>query len=131
MIVIRPWTPRDPMIPVELFFEGWPVKPCQKRFDRALSGAGIVFLAEEDGLVVGFIAGLTDGALCAFISLLEVLPICRGRGVGTQLVEAFIAECRDLYACDLVCDPDLVPFYEQTGFTPYTAMIKRNRGSLP
>ncbi len=131
MVVIRPWSPSDPTIPVEQFFEGWPVKPSQERFEGVLNGSGKVFIAEAEGLVVGFLAWLTDGALYAFITLLEVVPSYRGRGVGTQLVEAFDAEFRGLYACDLICDPDLVPFYERAGFTPYTAMIKRNRGSLP
>jgi hypothetical protein len=27
---------------------------------------------------------------------------------------------------DLVCDPDLQPFYERLGFRPYTAMVIRN-----
>lgn len=32
---------------------------------------------------------------------------------------------RDRYMIDLVCDEDLVPFYERLGLTRYGAMIKR------
>lgn len=91
----------------------------------------MVLIAEEEGLVVGFLTALTDGALCAFITLLEVMPGYRQRGIGSQLVEAFITECRDLYSCDLICDEDLKDFYERAGFIPYSAMIMRNRAALP
>lgn len=131
MTLIRHRSPSDPDLLVEKFFEGWPTKPSQERFNQVLRGSGVVLVAEEEGKVVGFLAGLTDGALYAFITLLEVIPSHRGKGIGTDLVQHFADECKDLYACDLVCDPDLVPFYERAGFTPYTAMLKRNRTALP
>lgn len=130
MTIIRHRNATDLDLPVDNYFDGWPKKPSQDCFNRVLTGSGIVLVAEEDGEVVGFIAGLTDGALYAFVTLLEVIPSHRGKGIGTNLVRQFAAESKNLYACDLICDPELVPFYERAGFTRYTAMITRNRGAL-
>jgi hypothetical protein len=31
---------------------------------------------------------------------------------------------------DIVCDDDVLPFYERLGFTPWTAAIRRNTAPL-
>lgn len=131
MTSIRPWNATDQEIRVQNFFEGWQEKPTQERFNHALKGSGFVLVAEEAGEIVGFLAGLTDGALYAFITFLEVIPSHQGKGIGSNLVQRFVSEYKDLYACDLICDPELVPFYERAGFTRYTAMVQRNRTALP
>ena len=54
--------------------------------------------------------------MAAFIPLLEVLPDHRGRGVGTELVRRLLHALDGHYMIDVMCDADVVPFYERLGF---------------
>ena len=56
-----------------------------------------------------------------------MLPAWRGQGIGRELVRRMLDRLRDRYAVDLVCDEDLVPFYEALGGTPGRAILWRNR----
>jgi GNAT superfamily N-acetyltransferase len=111
------------------FFEGWPSPPDPERHLAHLRGAEAVVLAVDpaSGDVVGFITAVGDGGLVAFIPLLEVLPAWRGQGIGQELVRRMLARLADRYAIDLVCDEDLVPFYERLGGTRGRAIMWRNR----
>ena len=111
------------------FFEGWPDPPTPEGHLRHLRGCETVLFAEDPatGDVVGFVSVLGDGGTVAFISLLEVLPAWRGRGIGSELVRRVLDRYRDRYAIDLVCDDGVVPFYERLGGTPGRAMLWRNR----
>lgn len=109
------------------FFEGWkrPVSPDQHR--EILRGSDAVVLAfdMDSHRVVGFITCLTDGIQSAFIPLLEVLPELRGQGIGTELVRRMLTRIERIPAVDLVCDPELQPFYRRFGLVSYHAMIQR------
>jgi ribosomal protein S18 acetylase RimI-like enzyme len=113
------------------FFEGWPTPPTPERHLEILRGSNRVVLAREAGdpRVIGFVNALSDGVLYAFVPLLEVLPAYRGRGVGSELVRCLLEELADLYAVDLLCDAELVPFYARFGMRPATAMAIRNYGA--
>jgi predicted N-acetyltransferase YhbS len=76
--------------------------------------------------VIGFITAISDGISCAYIPHLEVLPAYQGQGIGSELVQRMLAKLRQLYMIDLVCDPELQPFYARLGFQPWTAMVLRN-----
>ena len=110
------------------FFVGWPTPPSPEAHLRLLTGSQAVVLAidEDAGTVVGFITATSDGVLTAFIPLLEVLPAYQGAGIGSELVRRMIAQLDGLYAVDLACDDDLVPFYERLGFAPGRAMLRRD-----
>ena len=114
------------------FWEGWPTPPSPERHLAALRGAETAVLAldGESGRVVGFVTGVGDGSLTAFIPLLEVLPAYRGQGIGRELVRRVVDALRPRYSIDLVCDDDLVGFYERSGFVRLTAMGMRDRSSL-
>lgn len=109
------------------FFQGWPSPPTAERQLDILRGSFRVVLAREQGdpHVVGFVNALSDGVLSAFVPLLEVLPSYRGRGIGSELMRRLIDELGDLYAVDVVCDPELRPFYERFGMQPLLAMALR------
>jgi ribosomal protein S18 acetylase RimI-like enzyme len=114
------------------FFEGWPSLPSPELHLAHLRGAevAIVALDRGSGQVVGFVTAIGDGILTAFIPLLEVLPAYRGRGVGTELVRRLKARLGNRYSIDLVCDPELVPFYERLGGSPGVAVLWRNPQGL-
>ncbi len=85
---------------------------------------------EASGHVVGFATALTDGVLSAHITLVEVLPGYRRRGIGSALVRRLLDRLGDLYAVDVVCDAELLPFYEVCGLTPAAAAVRRRHTPL-
>lgn len=113
------------------FFEGWPHPPTPDGHLAHLRGCETALLALDPatGTVVGFVSVLGDGGTVAFVSLLEVLPAWRGRGIGRELMRRVLERYRDHYAIDLVCDDDVVPFYERLGGTAGRAVLWRNRPS--
>lgn len=110
------------------FFEGWSNPPSPATHLRLLAGSETIVLARDaaTGCVVGFITAVGDGVLCAYIPLLEVLPAYRGRGIGTELARRMLAKLRDRYMVDLLCDPELQPFYARLGLRPAVGMLARN-----
>lgn len=110
------------------FFVGWPQPPSPATHLRLLQGSQHVGLAVDEATaqVVGFITALSDGVLSAYIPHLEVLPAYQWRGIGSALVRQMLAQLRELYMIDLMCDPELQPFYERLGMRPWSGMVVRN-----
>ena len=79
----------------------------------------------QSGLVVGFINALCDGVQAAFIPCLEVLPAYQGNGIGSELVRRMFARLELIPAVDLVCDPELQPFYDAFNMRPGVSMMIR------
>ena len=75
---------------------------------------------------MGFINAVSDDTLAAYIPLLEVLPHYQGRGIGSQLVKRMLNKLEGLYMVDLVCDDDMVSFYERVGLKSHRAMMRRD-----
>jgi GNAT superfamily N-acetyltransferase len=112
---------------LEGFFAGWPLPPSPETHLRLLRGSDYVVLAiaVETGQVVGFVTALTDGVLSGFIPLLEVLPTYQGRGIGKALMTRMLDRLGHLPNVDLLCDSDVVPFYERFGMKPVGGMVLR------
>ena len=113
------------------FFVGWPVPPSPERRLAALRGADHVVLAFDGERLVGFATALSDGVLMSSLSLLEVVPGHRGRGIGTELVRLIRDAGVGVYGLDAVCDEDVVGFYEHAGFHHVHGMVLRDRAALP
>jgi len=112
---------------LEGFFVGWPHPPSPETHLRQLRGSDYVVLAIDvkTGLVVGFVTALSDGVLSGFIPLLEVLPAYQGQGIGRALMTRILDRLGHLPNVDLLCDPDVVPFYEHFGMKPTGGMVLR------
>jgi ribosomal protein S18 acetylase RimI-like enzyme len=110
------------------FFVGWPNPPAPETHLRILNGSDAVVLARDDstGAVVGFITAISDGVSCAYIPHLEVLPEYQGRRIGSELARRMLEKLGRLYMIDLLCDPDVQPFYARLGMRPATGMLIRN-----
>lgn len=107
------------------FFAGWPSPPSPDAHYRILEGSARIVLARTlDGTVIGFITAVSDGVSCAYIPHLEVLPAYQEQGIGTDLVNRMLERLRHLYMIDLVCDPELQPFYEKLGMRAVVGMVK-------
>jgi GNAT superfamily N-acetyltransferase len=108
------------------FFVGWPNKPSNATLIASIAKSDHCVLAFDDQRLIGFITAITDHTLCAFIPLLEVLPEYQKQGIGRELVQQMKSLLANLYAIDLICDEDLVPFYTNLGFTKTRSMSIRN-----
>lgn len=110
------------------FFVGWPNPPSSETHLRLLRDSAHVVLAIDDatGNVVGFVTAISDGVLSAYIPLLEVLPSYQNYGIGGELVRRMLERLRSLYMIDLLCDPELQPWYARFGMQPATGMLVRN-----
>ena len=110
------------------FFSGWPDPPSPETHHRLLAGSSHFMVAVPSGAsqVVGFITAISDGVLSAYLSHLEVLPSYRGRRIASTLVRAMVERLAGIYMVDLICDPDVQPFYEALGFQRSSGMILRS-----
>lgn len=110
------------------FFVGWPNPPLPEAHLRILHGSAQVVLALDDATdnVVGFITAISDGVSCAYVPHLEVLPQYQAQGIGSELMRRILAQLRDLYMIDLLCDPNVQPFYERLGMRRAQGMLIRN-----
>jgi N-acetylglutamate synthase-like GNAT family acetyltransferase len=82
--------------------------------------AGLVRVAEQEGVVVGFAVLLERSGDACELDGLFVEPDRMGAGVGRRLVEDAkrIARERGATRIDVVANPQAVAFYEAVGFTP-------------
>ena len=105
-----------------------PEPPSAETHLRLLRQSDHVVLATdaETGRVVGFVTAISDGVLSAYIPLLEVVPAYQGRGIGTELMRRMLDLLHDLYAIDLLCDPEVQTFYARLGMRPAAGMAVRN-----
>lgn len=116
---------------LEGFFAGWPTPPSTTRRLEILNASTYVSVAwTTHEQIAGFITAIADGTFAASISLLEVRPEVQGQGIGTALTQRMLARLSGYYMVDLICDPDLLPFYERLGMTRYTGAVLRNPAAL-
>jgi ribosomal protein S18 acetylase RimI-like enzyme len=113
------------------FFVGWPSPPAlDDRLGIVTSADEVVVCRTPDRAVVGFATAITDYRFTAYIPLVEVLPEYQGRGIGSHMVQTLLERLRCCYMIDLVCDDDVVPFYERLGGVRINAVAWRNRDRL-
>jgi ribosomal protein S18 acetylase RimI-like enzyme len=108
------------------FFVGWEKVPSPEVLLRILNGSDHVVLAQDSEVVVGFIAGNTDGVISAYIPLIEVLPAYQKQGIGRELLTRMLRNFEHIYMVDLMCDEDVEGFYEKFGFIKTSAMMLRH-----
>ncbi len=110
------------------FFVGWPNPPSAETHLKLLKNSADVVMAVDDetGNVVGFMTAISDGVLSAHIPYLEVLPAYQGQGIGRELFRRMLESLSGLYMVDLICDPKMQGFYEQSGMKPALGMMIRN-----
>ncbi|MCL2812238.1 MAG: GNAT family N-acetyltransferase [Clostridia bacterium] len=110
------------------FFAGWPNPPSTSSHMRILKGSYLVWLAIDTSAnrVVGFINAISDGVLCAYIPLLEVLPAYQNTGIGKELVARMLDSFKNMYMIDLLCDKKLQSYYAKFGMISATGAFVRN-----
>jgi predicted N-acetyltransferase YhbS len=58
--------------------------------------------------------------------LLEVLPEYQGHGIGAELVQRLLEKLHGIYTVDMLCDPELIPYFESTGMKRAEGVVIRN-----
>lgn len=114
------------------FFVGWPRRPSPAQHLAVLRGSyrAVVAIDDSTGRVVGFVNMISDGVLTAFIPWLEVLPGYQGQGIGSELMRRILAGTERFYSVDLVCDEDLVPYYQRFGLLGTSSAVLRHPDAL-
>ena len=109
------------------FFEGWtrPLTPETHLKTLHAASTAIVAIDSDTGNVVGYVTVLTDWLVTAFIPNIEVLAAYQRRGIGSGLMTRALAKIAAIPAVDLMCDPEVRPFYARFGMRPLGGMALR------
>lgn len=83
---------------------------------------------------VGMGRVISDGVSDGYIQDLVVLPACRGKGVGKQIVQALVDACEKagLTWIGLIAEPETEDFYTPLGFVrmaDHVPLLYRGEGS--
>ena len=109
------------------FFVGWSQPPSLEKHHEVLRKSDYCILAlDENDKVVGFITAIVDHVLTAYINFLEVLPEHQNQGIGAQLIHRLLEKLHGIYTVDMLCEPELVPYFESIGFTKAVGVALRN-----
>jgi len=114
------------------FFVGWPRRPSAGQHLAVLRGSyrSVVAIDDAEDRVAGFVNMISDGVLTAFIPWLEVLPAYQGQGIGSELMRRILDGTDRFYSVDLVCDAELIPYYERFGMRGLTSAMLRHPAAL-
>jgi GNAT superfamily N-acetyltransferase len=105
------------------FFVDWLARPAVATRRQLLAGSQLVITARDGERLAGFLTAITDGAMHALITLVEVLPSYQGQGLGSRMLHAALDSLGPLYQVVLVTDLQTVPFYEKQGFRQSPGMV--------
>lgn len=99
----------------------WAEKRKSDDVAAMLAGSDVIIALVDDDAegLVGFTRVLTDFAYLAMVLDVVVHPRYRNAGLGRMLLEAVVDHPRlsNVESIELVCQPELVPFYSRWGFT--------------
>lgn len=107
---------------MELFASAWwATHRTTADVPQMLAASDLVFalVHRKPKRLVGFARVLTDEVYLAVVLDVIVSPAVRGSGLGAMLIDAIVEHPRlaDVHSVELVCQPDMVPFYQRWGFT--------------
>lgn len=110
----RAITPSD-LLP--LFAQaGWTAKRTPGAVQRMLDNTRAQVSAWDGDQLVGFARAVTDDVYRAVIEDVIVDQAHRGQGIGAALVRLLLERLAHVEEIVLVCEDDLIPFYERHGF---------------
>jgi GNAT superfamily N-acetyltransferase len=99
----------------------WAAGRTEDETRRVLAGSDVVVAVTEraPGRLAGFARALSDQVCLAVVLDVIVAPDVRGSGVGAMVMDAVLGHPRvaGVRSVELVCRPELMPFYRRWGFT--------------
>lgn len=111
---------------LDSYFQNWKSPPSSKIKGRLIAGSDLIITAREKGKLLGFLTAISDGTMHAFITLVEVLQLHQGKGIGKHLVNLAISYFKGYYDIVLITDPDKGAFYKKLGFDEIYGMHIRD-----
>jgi ribosomal protein S18 acetylase RimI-like enzyme len=96
-----------------------PVERGVEFYAAALRGTWALVGAYDGGKLVAFARAISDGKLHAFITEMIVAPEYQRRGLGEQLLDLLVEQCRSSGVNDiqLFCAKGKAAFYIKNGFS--------------
>jgi GNAT superfamily N-acetyltransferase len=124
---------------MELFDSAWwTVDRTEADVRRMLAASDLVVavIHRLSGRLVGFARVMTDEVYLAVVLDVIVAPDIRGSGLGATLLDTIVGHPRLAFvrSIELVCQPDLIPFYSRWGFTDQVGesrLMRRTVDPLP
>lgn len=102
---------------------------------RMLAGSDVVigYVERESGRLVAFARVLTDFVYKSLVLDVIVAASHRGSGMGRTLMTAILEhpKLKDVRHFELYCLPEMMPFYEQWGFSEDTGGVRFMRLTRP
>ena len=101
--------------------EWWSSARTRADVEQMLPASDLLYaiVERESDSLAAFARVLTDRTYLALVLDVIVAPEYRGRGLGRVLIESICAEpaLHDVTSIELVCQPELLPFYRKWGFS--------------
>lgn len=112
---------------LDSFFKNWLAPPSRKIKQQLLNGSDLIITARDKNTqLVGFLTAITDNAMFACITVVEVSEDCQGMGIGKQLMKRALSYLKGSYDIILITDPDKAEFYKKIGFTEICGMHRQD-----
>jgi len=112
---------------LDSFFKNWLSPPSKKIKQKLIQGSDLIITArDKDKQLAGFLTAITDKAMFACITLVEVREDCQGMGIGKQLMKRALSCLKGNYDIILITDPDKIGFYKKLGFTEICGMHRQD-----
>lgn len=106
-LLIRTWRPEEELARVRDAYSAW-------GYDTGAQPGDTVYVVEREGHVIGLVRRTAEGGTLMLRGM-RVAPEAQRQGVGTRMLEAFVAELSGR-ECFCISYAHLVDFYGQYGF---------------
>jgi GNAT superfamily N-acetyltransferase len=117
--------------------EWWSKERTRSDVKRMLLASDLLFaiVEQQSDSLVAFARVLTDRVYLALVLDVIVAPEYRDHGLGRLLVEAICSEptLQNVASVELVCQPELIPFYRKWGFSErvgHSRLMRRSSNPL-
>ncbi len=107
---------------------GWQHRiPSMDYLQALIAASQRVVVAVDASQVVGFARAITDGLSNGYLSMVVVQESCRGRGIGTQLVERIVGDEPNVTWVLRAGREGAQEFFSRLGFTASAEAMERIR----